>query len=368
MNARGDRLYALVAEYEAMGDHRTGTPVDRETREWFEAQLSGRGARVESIRYDFDRYLADAEVFVGDDEVRCVPLFYSGVGTVETDAPYVSRLDGPGAGDEAGASADARLSEARTDRRPAAVLATGGSSGHLVAVNRAPVEPPGPIAVLVAGSDLPVGQGDVRVTAAARVVRGESATVVARFERRGGRARPLLVATPLTGWFACAGERGTGIALALELAAELAGDVPVEVVATTGHEIGYLGLRDHLARDSVDASVILHLGASLAAGDGETLGPLRGGLADGLAPDRVVALAAELEPGGLPIASWDPSVPADAGEGSVWRGRGAPVVSLVGWFDRFHTPEDFAASVTSPALLETVFESLVGAARLLVAD
>ena len=366
--ARGERLYALVEEYEALGDHRTGTPVDRDTREWFAARLTERGARVEMTEYEFDRYVADAQVLIDGEAIRAVPLFYSGVGRVQTRSPFVRRLEVHGAGSESSAAADELLTEARALGKTVAVLGTGGRDSRLVAVNRRPSSPPGPVAVLVAGSDVPAGPSEIRASAAARVVTGESATVRAWFERSHHRTRPLLIATPLTGWFGCAGERGTGIALALELAGELAGMAPVEVVATTGHEVGFLGLRDHLTRHAVDAATVLHLGASLAAGDGETLAPLRGGFADGFSADRVAALNAALEPARLPIAPWDPSIPADAGEGSVWRGRGAPVLSLLGWFERFHTPDDVANAVTSPALLETVFECLLRAALLLVSS
>jgi hypothetical protein len=247
------------------------------------------------------------------------------------------------------------------------VLATGGRDGRLVAINRPVAEPPGPLAVLIAGADLErCERGRVMVTADAHVEPGESATVVASRGLEGGREPALVLTTPLTGWFRCAGERGTGIALLLELLATMPDDVPVAVIGTTGHELGYLGLREHLARRADAPGFVVHLGAGLAAGDGRELGGLRVALVDRVATRLVEALGEALAPAALPVVEWDPSLPTDAGEGGVWRARGGPVLSLVGWFDRFHTPDDLPGAVTSPALLGVVAEALIRAVRLVV--
>ena len=51
---------------------------------------------------------------------------------------------------------------------------------------------------------------------------------------------------PLTGWFGCAGERGTGVAVLLDLVERFA-DRPLLVLATGGHELDYLGVRQWVA-------------------------------------------------------------------------------------------------------------------------
>jgi hypothetical protein len=357
-------LYSLVEEFAGFGDHRTGTPVDRATRTWFATQLEARGARVAVVPYEFDRYVADASIVAGGASIRCVPLFYSGVGSTTSAAPFTSGLDVPGAGAHSSDAADATLAVARESRHHVAVIGTGGRDGRLVAINRPVAEPLGPPAVLVAGADLErCARGPVTVTVDAHVESGESATVVASRGGGGDGEAALVLTTPLTGWFGCAGERGTGIALVLELLAAMPVDVPVLVIGTTGHELGYLGLRDHLARDAKVSRLVVHLGAGLAAGDGRELGPLRVALVDGVAAPMVERLRAALASAELPVVEWDPALPADSGEGSVWRGRGAPVLSLVGWFERFHTPDDLPGAVTSPALLGQVAEALIRALR-----
>jgi hypothetical protein len=275
------------------------------------------------VPYEFDRYVADAKIVVDGSAIRCVPLFYSGFGSVATQDPFMSVLDVPGAGAHSSEGADSLLAAARASGHRVAVLATGGRDGRLVAINRPVAEPPGPLAVLIAGADLErCERGRVMVTADAHVEPGESATVVASRGLEGGREPALVLTTPLTGWFRCAGERGTGIALLLELLATMPDDVPVAVIGTTGHELGYLGLREHLARRVDAPGFVVHLGAGLAAGDGRELGGLRVALVDRVAPRLVEALGEALAPAALPVVEWDPSLPTDA----VRAASGAPGV------------------------------------------
>ena len=56
MTTLKDKLCGLVQEYSDLGFHRTGTPVDQATIEWFERQLSIIGARVERAPYGFQRH------------------------------------------------------------------------------------------------------------------------------------------------------------------------------------------------------------------------------------------------------------------------------------------------------------------------
>jgi hypothetical protein len=336
--------------------------VDDATRRWIAEEIKRRGGVVEELPYEFDQYVVTVRVTAGGNEVPAVPLFYSGVGEVDTAEPYVAEID-PAV---TSADADEALGVARATGFRVAVLATREASGRLVGINRAPVAPPGPIAVLVPGEAIDALQrGSVHVRVNARVALGTSATVVGRFARkkRFAASPPIVIATPLTGWFGCAGERGTGIAVALELAHRLAAKRSVLLVATTGHEIGFIGMHDFLARTEVDACAVLQLGASVAATSGEGAA-LRVALVDHLDPGRDAQLDDALEPSGFRTVRHDGSWPT---EGDGWRGRGIPVVSYVGFFDGFHTPDDVPAAVTSPAFLDAVAGALLAATRIVLA-
>ena len=81
----------------------------------------------------------------------------------------------------------------------------------------------------------------------------------------------IVISTPSSGWFTCAGERGPGIAMLLALA-EWASTRPDGLnylfVATSGHELDYLGARlfheANLAPPPSRTRAWLHLGASIA--------------------------------------------------------------------------------------------------------
>ena len=77
---------------------------------------------------------------------------------------------------------------------------------------------------------------------------------------KGDFTHPVVVTTPLSGWFGCAGERGTGIAIALELAKRLASSYPVTVVGATGHELEYYGAKRHLETMAVQPAAVVHVG------------------------------------------------------------------------------------------------------------
>lgn len=355
----GDRLYEVVDEYATLGDHRTGSSTDAATRGWFAARLESRRASVDTTSYDFERYDATASVTIDGRDVPSLPVFYSGTGTVGSSTPFVGEVDVARVLEE---PLDECLVAAHAVGAPVAVLATKDPNGRLVARNRSLDRSPGPPAVLVAGRELDaLRDGSVRVDVEARIVPGRSETVVARFGSEHGP--PLVITTPLTGWFSCAGERGTGIAIAIEIAASLAARVPVLVVGTTGHELEHLGARAYLEQADLAPRAVVHLGASLAAGDrGDdgvlTLGALRFAFLDGVGPTEAVVRAA-LAPAEVTLMTGLRQWP---GEGEEWRKLGAPVLSFVGGFDRFHTADDITEAVTEPALLTRVHDAVLGAA------
>src|SRR6266498_1806439 len=329
MSLTGEHLYHLVQAYSALGVHRTGTPVDQTTIEWFATELGKRGARVDKVPYRFDRYVADCRLMAHGSEVEALPLYYEAIGQVNSsrlhlaELSIVSNLNAP--------QLDEIIARARMSGTDAAILATTGAGGRLVALNRAPILGSGFPTVLVPGSALPMlTQAPVHLELDARLEPSESATVLGHLGQ-GARASPVVLTTPLSGWFHCAGERGTGIAITLQLAEQLAEHWPVMIVGTTGHELHFLGLRRFLAGAKPRPAAVVHLGASLAAA---APGP-DGSLA--LAPNRHVLttageglakhLEAVLAPALLPVRA---NPPQWAGEGEEWVRLGIPILSCVG--------------------------------------
>ncbi|WP_328714270.1 hypothetical protein [Nocardia salmonicida] len=172
---------------------------------------------------------------------------------------------------------------------------------------------------------------------------------------------PILITTPLTGWFTCAAERGPGIAIALELCAEMAARHPVLFVGTTGHEVDYVGDRAYLAglSASLRPRMILHLGASLAAA---VPGPTPN--SQMLAISRTGTPSPEIfgDPRLMLALAEGRFLPTDKfnGEGPLWRDAmpNSPLLSVTGAFPQFHTPSDTADRTTDPEMLATVYTSL----------
>jgi hypothetical protein len=367
MSLTGEHLYQLVHVYAELGVHRTGTPVDQATLEWFATELVQRGAQVDTVPYRFERYVADCRLMAYATEVETLPLYYEAVGKVHSsrlhlaELAIVSNLNAPQL-DEVGA-------RARISGADAAILATAGAGGRLVALNRAPVLGSGFPTVLVPGSALQMlRQAAVHLELNAWIEPSESATVIGHLGQ-GDSTKPVVLTIPLSGWFHCAGERGTGIAIALLLAKELAERWPVLVVGTTGHELHYLGLRRFLAAHDLPPSAVIHLGASLATTtrvpeSGSTFAVIRQALTtagEGLAQ----RLEGVLAPARFPVKS----NPAQwLGEGAAWVRLGAPLLSLASNFPLFHTPDDLPEHSTSPEQLEVTHTAVNRAAQLFLEE
>jgi len=356
----GRRLFANVQAYSRWPHHRTGTPEERDTVEWFEQSLKRAGAASSRWSYDFPRYDWSATVHAAGHLIEVLPLWYEGVGEIATSAPFVRPVTLANNFDKRDIAQ--ALREARGDDARLAILPTFGSfesEGRRPALIACNVDPDtaksGLPALLASGADLDLlAAGPLSAVLSAKRTEARADNVVARF---GTGERPLLITTPISGWFTCAGERGTGIAVALELASELAKRVPVVVIGTTGHELENFGIRRQLAAGlGLAPRAILHIGASLAAGNRQPDGSLR------LASTRYAvssrpssdAYAEALRRGEFQAfdrflgeaADWSRALPE------------IPLLSFAGSFRQFHTPEDKPEASTTPALLAQVYEAV----------
>jgi hypothetical protein len=186
---------------------------------------------------------------------------------------------------------------------------------------------------------------------------------------QGDAAPPVVVATTLSGWFRCAGERGSGIAIALQLAQDLAARWPMMVVGTTGHELHYLGLRRFLATQALHPAAVIFLGANLAT---MPLGPERESTFRSWHVGRTTAgggLAKRLEEVLAPVHFPVRSKPAEwSGEGEEWVRLGTPLLSLAGRSPLFHTAADLPEHATSPEQLEVTHTAVHRAAQLFLEE
>jgi hypothetical protein len=165
----------------------------------------------------------------------------------------------------------------------AAVLVTNGPTHEAIALNVSSRTPglDKPVVILTPRGAQPFLAAAAAGAAGALVVDGQGGrrsafNLIARLDR--GAPKDLILSTPRSGWFGCAAERGSGLAVWLSLARWLSRanlGVNVELLATSGHEYDYLGGEHYLsvAPKPAETRLWVHIGASAAARDWHELGP-----------------------------------------------------------------------------------------------
>jgi len=343
MNISPQDLYAIVETYAGFGDHRTASPVDRVTTDWFADHLAQVGGTVEKQPFSFDGFEYDMALTVDRASIDALPLFYRYTGICDTKRVSIARLvldHEDGAPDPI----PGLCRQAVADGRDALVLATGGDTDGLVAINRAP-EVVGDIPViLVAGRDFErLQRGTPHLTYSARLSRKTAHNVIARLGDPD-TANRIVLTTPLSGWFGCAGERGTGIAVLLGLVETLRKTHAFTVIGASGHELMYLGGEHAAAAHPMRPDLVLHLGSCIGTADGHLDAVLH-------APaDPLDDVRAALAP--LTVRLTVPDNPKNPqswiGESRCWAGKTVHMLSIAGASRDFHTPEDTPERATSP--------------------
>ncbi|MFZ5747875.1 MAG: hypothetical protein ACOY45_09495 [Pseudomonadota bacterium] len=259
----------------------------------------------------------------------------------------------------------------------AAVLVTTGPSGEALALNAPAGGTPAriPVAIL-APSEARWFRGAARrreratLTLAGAGGNRTAFNLSATIDR--GKARWVIASTPRSGWFACAGERGPGVAIWIELARWARTALPEFNLAfhcTSGHEFEYLGAKLLLEKGMVPApeqtALWITLGANIATRDwhqaGGALHPLPSADTNRFllaSPDllRAAATAFAGEPG------LERPYPADAGA----QGELADVLAAgyraAGIFGahRYHHARGDTLRCVEPALVEAVANRLKG--------
>jgi hypothetical protein len=262
------RVAAVIQTYDAQGNHRTGTEVDKASAEWLANQVRKLG--VEPSLEPFTLSRVDPQLCylrIGDRRIDGVPLFDGGFTAIEG---VRGRLGPLGSDAEIGLAETTpfrltepigieernQVAEARHSRHKAVVLLTRGTRPGLFLINAAAFSKPfGPPMLQVSS-----GESEWLKEQAER--RAET-TVVAHAKRTAARAfnvtskiagskptlAPIVVMAPRSGWWQCASEQGSRLACWLEAMRVLAAGRAARncfFVALSGHELGYLGIDPYL--------------------------------------------------------------------------------------------------------------------------
>ncbi|HXH21291.1 MAG TPA: hypothetical protein VNN10_04620 [Dehalococcoidia bacterium] len=277
------RVARYVREFDALGCHRSGTKVERLTCEWLAGEAAKHGVRCQLRPYSFERVEPVAGwLEVDGRRIDGLPLFDAAFTDGEGVTGRLGDLESEAAVRVAFVEAGHGSGGARVPR-PAGravgmVVVTMGDRAGLCPKNAHAYEQPfGPPTLQV--SSVHAGelaawarQGrNARLVASAVRIPASGWNVIARIAGVVGSRAPVVVMTPLTGWWHCAAERGGGLACWLEAIRGLAGSRPARpavFIATGGHELGDLGLRRLLAEEPYlerDAFAWVRLGADIGA-------------------------------------------------------------------------------------------------------
>lgn len=366
-----------LATYIGFGSKQSGGKGDTACGHWLASELKTVGFEVEkpslSVPY-FDP--ADCKIAVGEAHASLwpqpivVPTPPQGV-----QGPLV-RVDSAGRADASLAGAIALVdlpynrwtsALAKPIRKPietafargakAVVVITNGPTGKIIALNadgRSPMFA-GPVGLLApedaaAFLDAAMTHNSATVTLTGKGGRRPAFNIIGRMDR--GKGQWLVVSTPRSGWFGCAGERGGGIAAWLDLARGaplMLPDYNLAFLCNSGHEYEYLGAEEALKAVAPKPAVThfwLHLGANLAARDWHEglfgLGPLPGTDSQRylVVSQPLLITARRLFKG---LAGLEGSYPSDklsAGELTAIIAAGYPSVAGVFGVHRFHHVAD----------------------------
>lgn len=374
--AAESRIAAIVRAFDAQGFHRTATVVDDASAKWLVGQVADAGTKAGFEPFMLQRVdVTAAFVEVEGRRAEGLPLFdgtFGDAGGIEgpigpagSPAPIVlATLDPAGISSEGRAIAALRRSPAV---RAIVVITKGGHEG-LIPTNAVDFASPYGVPVLQVGSEhetwlteSAAGGRRVKVVAAATRTAASAHNVIARVEGERSDLAPVVVITPRSGWWHCASERGGGLACWLEAiraAVTTPGQRPALFLASSGHELGHLGL-DHFLHQRPElikrAAAWIHLGANIGAA---------GGLARLQASDDAIAAMADaaLKQAGAALDRHVPRGTVPAGEARNIHVGGGRYVSLLGTNPLFHSVADrFPDAVDVP----TVARYATAAGRLL---
>lgn len=316
-------LQDVLERYAALGDKASGGPGDQASGAWLEAELQRVGYGCERHAFQVPFFApVSTTLTCGSARAAVIPqavVKTTGPGGISAPLHLAERP-----GDLTGAIAlitlpykrwagigDPQVARPLADAFKrgalAAVAITTGPSGEAIALN-APADRPGfsrPVAILAPKDAAPFLAAAADGASAALVVDGESGrrpayNLIARIDRKAEQT--LVLSTPRSGWFGCAAERGSGLAVWLGLAHWLAGQthgVNLELLATSGHEYVYLGGERYLAEKApppAKTELWVHIGASLAARDWHEIGPVLRPLPSADAQRVMTATADLMEP------------------------------------------------------------------------
>jgi hypothetical protein len=359
------RIGSVVRTYEAQGFHRTGTAVDQISGDWLADEVRQIGLEPAREQFSLSRVdPVDASLEVNGRKIEGLPLFdgaFTGpagiagqFGKLDSDAPIGLAEVAPNA-----AGADALGDARRRNRHQAIVVITRGARPGFCPSNADSfLRPFGPPVLQIASEEAPFLAECARLgskallTAHVERMQAQAFNVVATVSGTNKSLAPLVVMTPRSGWWWCASERCGGLACWLEIMRATREAKPIRdvlFVASSGHELGHLGIDSFIERRPGLVSAArawIHLGANIGAaqGPGNNLQA---------SDDEMETLIAEaMTKTGLRIDRRLPRGAVPRGEAENVHRGGGRYISIIGNNDLFHNTIDRGVEAVDLKVIE----------------
>jgi hypothetical protein len=363
MSEAEERISGIIRAYDAQGRHRTGTEVDRRSADWLAGLVRALGLEPSLEPFPLHRVNPlPSCIELDGHEITGLPLFD---GTFTGEAGTQGRLGPLGSTAEIGLTALPPVEHAtgpfrearRTGGHRGIVAVTRGGAPGIAALNAPDFATPfGPPVLQVGKEHEPwleqaAAQGaGARLVVAATREQAEALNVTARIAGSEPGIPALVVMTPRSGWWQCASERGGGLACwieAMRAVAERGTRRDVIFIASSGHELGHLGIEAFIARRpglAEGALAWVHLGANIGAA--------AGGVRLAASDTELQRLALDaLDREGASPAAVVAAGTAPNGEARNVHRRGGRYLSLVGSNSLFHLEADrWPGAVDAPAV------------------
>lgn len=372
-----DRIGALIRAYESQGFHRTGTAVDEASAQWLAGEIRQIGLAPALEDFSLSRVdVVAASLQVNGRTIAGLPLFDGGftgaagvagrLGALGSDAPIALTECAPNT-QEAGALGEAR----RANRHQAIVVITRGARPGFCPSNADSfLHPFGPPVLQIASEDAALLSAGAQAVLTAHVKRtpARALNVVATIAGTDRSLAPLVVMTPRSGWWSCGSERGGGLACWLEIMRALHVARPardVHFVASSGHEIGHLGLDDFIARRNgivPAAHAWIHLGANIGAAQGP------GNHLQASDDAMETLLAGAMSDAGLAIDHRLPRGATPRGEAFNVHQGGGRFISIIGSNALFHNTRDTGPDTIDLDVIESFAVAFAAAATALARE
>ena len=394
------RIARVIEQYAKQGFHRTATVVDRLSGDWLHDEVVRIGLRSEREPFSINRVDPGKSVLIVQGRhLEGLPLFDGAftegggvrgrLGPIDSDAEIGVVEAAPNTA-AAGAIGEAR----RQQRHKAIVFVTRGGRPGLCPSNADSfLKPFGPPVLQVSSEESGFLaqqaqlRSEVQLIAPATRVAAASFNVTATIKGRTPGLPPLIVMTPRSGWYSCASERGGGIACWLELMRTLRASKPardVLFVASSGHELGHLGIDSYLAKRPgivPNSAGWIHLGANIGAATRPAAAPAAAEdpalrhATPMLGPANTIQasddefegiLSRAMSAANLPVSRRNPRGTVPGGEAENVHRGGGRYVSVIGSNALFHNPADRGSDAIDVAAIAAFTKVFAAVAESLI--